>query len=333
MSLLVLNEQDVEAANDYQSSILALANGFNALQENNVALGERQVLTVGGSYDDLQFLSMAAAVKSKPSLAVKLSSIAPKNKERNIPLIHGIVIVVEANTGVPLALLEGRALTAIRTGAMAGLATDLLAIKHASTLAIVGCGSQAKTQIKAICSVRKITRICLTSRNLCSAQKLASWVASHVDSSITVETYKTIGNAVKDADIVCTCTDKSDDTPLIYAHQVPLHCHINAIGGISELALEVCPELVSKTSIFVEHKAAAIKEAGEIISVINSKLVDESNIYTIGELISGKASGRVCNKDQVTLFRSVGIAIQDTVVAQDIYNVALIKGIGSSIKF
>ena len=241
-------------------------------------------------------------------------------------LIAGVaaaVLVLDAQTGIPLALLDGTSLTRLRTGAASGLETQLLAHEDASVLAVIGTGRQARTQVEAILAVRPIHEIRLYSRS--SAAPFAQEVEAKTD--ITVIVAQTAHEALSGADVVVTATNSS--VPIIYAADLAPGAHINGIGSFTPVMREVASDVVVRSKIVVDHRESAWAEAGDLIIPRDEGLITEDDVYAeIGEIATGKLPGRT-SADEITFFKSVGNAVQDAAVAGRILQVAQERQMGT----
>lgn len=270
-------------------------------------------------------LTMPAYLKASAELGVKLVSVFPQNAEQGLPIIHAMVLAFDAQTGQPLALMEGGELTAIRTGAGAGAATDYLAREDARSVAIIGSGVQARTQLMAVCAVRPIERAFVYSRD---AQKLPQFAAmAEAECNIPVTITTTADEAVSQVDIVCTATTST--TPVFSAEALRPGTHINAVGSYRPDMQEVSSETLRSALIVVDNREAVLAECGELIMAIAEGAITPESIHgEIGEVITGVQPGR-SHPDQITYFKSVGVAVQDAAAAAMALRNAEREGIGT----
>lgn len=228
-------------------------------------------------------------------------------------------------------MMEGTTFSAIKTGAMAGLVSDLLADQNARELTVIGCGEQAKSQISAIFSIRAIDKISLFSRTTASALALQQWVKANISPTVEVTVHSSVAQAVATADIISTCTSKICATPLFSHQHIKPGVHINAIGGASLEAIEVNPDVLANAGVFVEDQQAALTESNEIRTAIQHQGLVEQHICSIGELLTSTASLTELQQN-TSYFRSVGIAVQDAAIAGQIYQSALSRQLGQVIQ-
>ncbi len=245
------------------------------------------------------------------SLAVKTVSVYPGNIAQGLPAILGGVLILNPATGVALALLDGAALTAIRTGAGSAAATSVLARTDANTLAILGTGAQAETQIEGICAVRAIERVFVHSRNLERARQFVARMQQRLNFSATIIAAPTANDAVLEADIICTATGATE--PLFDADAVKAGTHLNAIGAHRPDMCEIPAELLAQARLFADQHAACLAEAGDYLQAIQQGIITADQIEAeIGRVLNGEHPGRR-NDTEITVFKSVGLAAQDAV--------------------
>jgi ornithine cyclodeaminase len=291
----------------------ALAEAFADLSAGLVASPARTIIEHGAG----QQLIVGPAIWEQRGVGcVKITTLTPGNPDLGLPLIDGVVVLTGLATGRILALLDGAELTAIRTGAVAGLATRLLASEDASELAVVGAGVQARAVTRAVFAVRPIRSVRVVSRTRASADAFADWICGTAGRPVKVTVCDTVREAVVDAEVICTATATDGQAPLVLADWVTPGAHLNVIGGTHENAIEVDPALLSGALVVVEERAAALAEAGEIRAALAAGLIGPDHLHELGALLSRPAGegGRV-----TSLFRSVGMAVEDTAAAAAIF--------------
>ncbi len=251
---------------------------------------------------------------AKRSLAVKVISLFPGNADRGLARIQAAVLAIDAETGRPEALLEGAALTAIRTGAASGAATDLLAREDARTAAVFGAGVQARTQLEAVCTARSIDTAWVYSPVPGEGEIFAREMAGVGPIPADLRAAASGREAVAEADIVCTATVSG--TPVFDDVDLKPGVHVNAIGSYQEHVQEIPSETVARAVVVVDSREAALSETGDLIQPIRQGLFTPEGIHAeLGELVAGKRPGRT-SAEQCTFFKAVGVAVQDTVAAQ-----------------
>jgi ornithine cyclodeaminase len=271
---------------------------------------------------------MPGYLQKSGSLAVKVVSVFNNNSSKNIPVVNGVMLLINSETGQPLAIMDGTRLTAIRTGAASGIATDLLARKEASKFALLGAGGQAFEQVRAIMSVRKIKNLSIFSQTNNSAYILAKLLQNEYP-QLKILVARTSAEAVKGADII-TCVTNSN-TPVFDPVNVSPGVHINGIGSFLPEMREVQLVGLPNLRIFVDSLQAILAEGGDIIQAIREGYVTTSECTEIGTLLSNGVPGRI-NDDDITFFKSVGLAVQDTALAFKILQNAIKKNMVSEIE-
>ena len=241
---------------------------------------------------------------SHEGTGVKLVTVAPGNPQRGLPLIQGLYVLFSAKDLSPVALFEGAGLTRIRTAAVSGVATRRLAREDAARLVVFGAGVQAEAHIEAMRAVRPVMRVDIVSRSRWKADDLAARTGAVVSEAAVVA----------EADIVCTCTTSRD--PVFDGHLLRAGTHVNAVGAYTPQTRELDDVAVSSGRVVVETKEAALAEAGDVIDPVGSGTIDPGDIDELREVVRGK--GRI-SPDEVTIFKSVGIAFEDLAVAAAAY--------------
>lgn len=265
------------------------------------------------------------------SLAVKVVSVFDDNPRAGFARIQGVVMALDPETGRPLALLEGSALTAIRTAAASGAATDLLARPDATQLAILGAGVQARSHIEAMCAVRPIAEIRVYSPTADSVDALIEEIedAPWRSGSISLSRADSAPDALRDADIICTTT--TSPTPVFDYRDVKPGAHINAVGSFTPDAREIPGTTIARAWVVVDEREAAWMEAGDLILARDDGLIDTDHIRAdLGELVL-EPKLRPDDPEQPTLFKSVGIAVQDAVAAAAAVERAKRRGLGTEV--
>ena len=270
-------------------------------------------------------LFMPCHSRTQKMFSLKLVTVFDDNPQRGLPLIHATVLLNDGTTGSPLAVMEGASITALRTGAVSGLATDLLARPASATVAVIGTGVQARTQLAAVCCVRPIRLARVYGRNAQAAEHFAAEMSRQLD--LTVQHVLSPSAAIQDADIVCTATTAT--TPVFEDRDLAPGAHINAIGSFRPDVVEIPAATVHRARVVVDHRASALEEAGDLLTPYRAGLIAESHFSTeLGDLILGRSTGRTSPAD-ITLFKSVGVAVQDLFAAIRALKNARRLGIGT----
>jgi ornithine cyclodeaminase len=301
MKIRILSAADVNAALPMPKAITAMRRAFGQLSAGQSEAPLRARLAVEKGVT----LLMPAYLKQSREMGVKIVSVFAENPSLGLPVVNAAVLALDPQTGQPLALLEGNSLTAIRTGAGGGLAADLLARQNAATVALFGAGVQARAQLRALLAVRKITQVYLISRSRPSAEKLAAEIALWSDAPAVVLA-ESPRQAVQNADIVITATTSA--TPVFDGADLKPGTHITGVGSYTPQMQEVDAASVLRAKVVVDSREACLAEAGDII-IPNAPIHAE-----LGEIVNGQKSGRQ-SAEEITFFKSVGVAAQDAAAA------------------
>lgn len=247
-------------------------------------------------------------------VGVKLVTLTPGNPDRGLPLIHAVYVLFDPGTQAPVVLLDGAALTALRTAAVSGLATRHLAREDAARLVLFGAGVQARAHLESMRAVRPIERVVVVSRSPGLAEALAEAArAAGLEASVGEP------DDVARADVVCTCTTSAE--PVFDGGRLAPGCHVNAIGSHRPETREVDTETVRRARVVVETRGVAMEEAGDLLIPIGEGAVGPDHVVAdLAELVRG-AAGR-SSPDDVTLFKGVGMAFEDLVVARAVLEAA-----------
>ena len=325
--MLLLTHADVEAVLTMEETIAALDAGFRQLAQGTVAMPQRAVTPIGPRNG--LHLSMPAYVGgAADSLAVKILTVYADNPaKRGLPMIQGVLLLYDAETGTLLALMDAEHLTAMRTGAVSGLATRQLARPDASILTLFGAGAQAFAQAQAVCAVRPIEQIFVITR---TGAKDASFCI-HLETQLGVGAVpcRDVRMGVESADVICTATNAVE--PLFNGNWVQDGAHVNAVGAYTRTMRELDSHLLAEARVYVDHHPAAQAEAGDIMIPIElGELTYDHVVGDLGSLLLGQVEGRLHASD-ITVFKSVGLAMQDAVTAPRVYANALASGVGTQV--
>lgn len=304
------------------AAIDAMRDAFGQLSMGEATLPLRTTVSIPER--NAVTLVMPARCRVPLGLGGKFVSVFPENTSRGLPLIHAAIILLSPETGEVRALVDGTVLTAIRTGAASGLATELLARPDATRLAVIGAGTQARTQLQAVCCVRTISHVTVYSRTQGRARRFATEMAGQ-GGIPTVEVVMSARAAVHEADVVCVAT--TSNTPVLQAEDIPAGCHVNAVGSYTPAMVELDPVLLGRSRVFVDQREAALAEAGELIVAVADGTIRQTDLLELGEVVRGAAAGRTA-RDQVTVFKSVGVATQDLCAADRAVQEAERLGLG-----
>jgi ornithine cyclodeaminase len=325
----ILNACDVRRALPMAAAIEAMKEAFAALAAGRAEAPLRAVLPIAPHRGTTLVMPAFLDGEGGQSLTVKVVSLFPGNRARGLPLIHAAVLVLEADTGRALALLEGGTLTAIRTGATSGAATDLLSRPGSRTAAIIGTGVQARTQLEAVATVRALERVFVFNPSPGKAEAFAAEVAGKGPIPLDVRAAASAGEALAEADIVCCAT--TSERPVFDDADLRPGTHLNAVGSFQPHVQEVPEATVRRALIVVDDRDASLAEAGDLIQPIERGVIGEDRIHAdLGELVLGRASGRTSD-EEVTFFKSVGLAVQDAAAARVALANATAAGLGERV--
>ncbi|TVL91489.1 ornithine cyclodeaminase family protein [Streptomyces sp. SAJ15] len=273
-------------------------------------------------------LLLMPAVHSN-TLSVKLISLFDNPPELRLPSVQGLVTLFDAATGRPVAVLDATAVTELRTAAVTVCATDLLARPDARVLTVIGAGVQGRGHLEGLAGIRPWDSVRLHSRDPRRARKLAAWARER---GLAVEVLESVDAAVRDADVICTVTTSPE--PLFEDSAVAREgVHLSAVGAYGATRRELPSRLVARSSLFVESAAAVLREAGDIlIPIAEGALPADPPMSTLGEVLAGRRPGRR-SPGETTLFKSVGVPIEDAFTCDLLYRLAVARNAGQSIPF
>ncbi len=325
--LRILDAGEVRQALPMSQAIAGMKEAYQHLSAGRARVPLRSHIDVpayGGTT-----LIMPAYLEETGDLAVKIVSVFPGNVKQQEPAINALVLVLDDVTGRPVALLEGSALTAIRTGAASGAATDVLARRDARIAAIFGSGVQARTQLEAICTVRAIQSVRVYSLDRDQGKQFAASMAGYGPVPDEIEVVDSPTAAVAGADIICTATTST--TPVFDGRDLEPGAHVNAIGAFKPDMQEVDAETIIRSLVVVDSVEAVMEEAGDLLVPLAAGQISDDHIYAeLGQILNGDKPGRIQSK-QITYFKSVGIAIQDAIAGRIALQNAVAQNLGSLI--
>ena len=332
MRLRILTETDLRKALDMPAAIRAVRAAFEALSAGRAHVPVRQSVEAPG----VTLLSMPAFLGGEggrhAALGSKLVTVAGGNRDRGLPAIHALVILLDPETGAPRAALDGEWLTALRTGAGSGVATDLLARPDAEVLGVIGAGPQARSQIEAVRAVRSIREVRICSRSGASAERLAATLSA--EGIPAVRAVPTAAEATRDADVVVTATDSR--APVVQASALAAGVHLNAVGGYRRDMQEIATEVVAGAEVVaVDQLEAALREAGDVWIPLEAGRIQREALVEIGAVaaaaraLGSPPGGSRPRGAAITVFKSVGNAVQDLAVGGLALANAEARGLGT----
>lgn len=306
----------------------AMADAFRALAVGNARLPLRQVLQLPGSPNLLALmpgqLGVNPAGRQQPALGAKVITVFPGNDATPFDSHLGAILLFDAEMGRLLAIIDASSVTAIRTAAVSGVATKLLANPGAGDLAILGAGVQAMTHLEAMTCVRKIRRVRVWSRTTARCQQFADRAQRKF--RIAVEVCASAEAAVKHADIICTVTASRE--PVLKGEWIDDGAHVNAVGAALPTARELDTAAIGRGRLYVDRRESAMTEAGDVLIPLSEGAISVGHIQgEIGGVLMGAETGRESAQD-VTVFKSLGLAIEDLAAARHIYEKGVALGTG-----
>jgi ornithine cyclodeaminase len=323
--LVYLSRDNVEALLDMPACIDSMRSAFQAVASGNVQAPQRTIIRMAdrpGAFGSMPIYSPGFGS------AAKVMTIYPENHDAGLASHQGFILLFAEDHGEPLALIEAGSVTELRTAAVSGLATDLLANPGEVTLCILGSGVQARSHVKAIQCVRDVTRVQVWSRTRGHADRFVDWVSDNSGLHATV--YESPEGALAGANIVCTVTAAKE--PIVEADWLREGCHLNAVGAFIPTARELDTETIRRARLFVDSRGSAVIEAGDFLIPKGEGVIDEDHIVAeLSELVTGKVVGRQ-SAEELTVFKSLGMAVEDLVAARAVYDKAVAEGVGSKIE-
>lgn len=318
--MLVLTRDDVRALIRIESIIEAVQAAHAALArgEASQAIDQPTPLPSAGGV----MLPMAAMIRAPPVLGVKVLSDVPSNSGRGLRRQHSAITLLDPTTGQPLALLDGIEITLQRTAAASAVATRHLARADVHTLGFVGAGAQARSHLAALTRVRSFERVVVWSRTRATAERFAGEC-----DAVAVEVLDTVEAVVREADVLCTLTPSRE--PLVRGEWLRPGMHINAVGAPPRPDhREVDSEGVRRSVIVVDDLASSLDRSGEICVPIAEGVLSADDIHgDLGQVVAGLRPGR-SDAEEITLFNSVGLALQDVAAAGELVRAASRAGVG-----
>lgn len=325
---LLLTRADVEKVLTMKEAIGAVEEGFRQLALGEVAMPQRTAIRIP-EWRGLH-LAMPAHIGGGAggALATKIVTVYPDNPARfNLPTTIGTLLLNDPESGALLAIMDAGFLTAMRTGAVSGVASKVLAREDASVAGIFGAGVMARTQLRAICEVRKIRRAIVHDPNAEAAARYSKEMAQALGIPVSpVDDPR----AVLDAEIVCAAS--SSKTPLFDGCWLRAGTHVNGVGAHSPDARELDAESIRRSKVVTDYLPACLAEAGELILAIRDGAYKKEQVHAdLGEILAELKPGRE-SAEEITLFKSVGLAVQDAATAARVLALARAAGVGSEIR-
>lgn len=324
MEVLWLTQEEVKSVMDMHSDMQVVERAFRQHGLGKVQMPPKSYLYYTAYNGDLR--TMPAYLEEEDITGVKIVNVHPGNPALGLPTVMALIVLISPQTGAPIAIMDGTYLTDIRTGAAGGIAVKYLARKDSKVIGMVGAGNQARTQLEALSEVFEPELVKVTSRTKESCERFIREAADIISCEIRYE--ETIEN-VCDCDILVTTTPTRK--PIVKAQWIKEGTHINAIGADAVGKEELDPELIIRSKIVVDDIVQAL-HSGEVNVPLSKHYISENDIHAqLGEVIVGLKPGRT-SEEEITIFDSTGLAIQDVASAHLVYQRALSKGLGKQVR-
>ena len=327
MKVLIINQAQVRQLLPMDECIEVMEEALKTLARGDAILPLRPILWLPEKVGALGM--MPSYLGDIQAMGLKVIAVFPGNHGTQYDSHQGAVLLFETKYGQLLAIMDASNITAIRTAAVSGVATRLLAREDADDVAILGSGVQARTHLAAMTNTRTIRRARVWSRNAEHAAHFAEHESQR--HGINVEVSPTVQAAVEGASIICTTTSSRE--PVLEGAWIAPGAHINAVGSSVPFARELDTAAVVKSRLFVDRRESTLNEAGDFLIPKQEGVIGDDHILgEIGELLLGTVQGRKAN-DEITLFKSLGLAVEDLAAANHIYKKALANEVGTHIEF
>jgi ornithine cyclodeaminase len=325
---LVLSHAEVEKLLPMNECIAVMRVALLALAEGKLHQPLRTIIRPPNAKG---LIGLMPSHKSGDEAAFGLKAVCvfPENPSKGKDAHQGAVLLLSGDTGELLALMNASAITAIRTAAVSGVATDLLARADVGDLAIVGSGVQARTHLSAMSEVRSIKRCRIASRRIEHAQTFAEEMSAKV--SFPIEVVPSVEEALKDADLIVTATNSVE--PIVKREWIADGAHLNVVGSSFPKAREVDSATMAAASLFVDRVESTINEAGDYLLALRDGVIGPDHIRAeLGEILKGDKPGRT-SPGEITLFKSLGLAVEDLFAAEHVYKRAAELNVGTWVSF
>lgn len=320
-TIRILGGREMRRAITMRQAIDLMRDAFPAISARTALAPQRLSIEMGAQHG--RALLMPVYMPDNARFGVKLVTLYGNNPSVGLPYLHSMFILVDATDGHPMAMMDGEFLTALRTGAASGLATELLARTDSATAVIIGAGAQGRYQLEGVCAARPITRAYICDRNLDRSEAFCREMSDRVECELVPSSDPRV---VREADVVCTATTSTD--PVFNDKDLRPGSHINAVGAYRPEMKEVPVATVLCSTLVLDSRESCRLEAGDLMSAFPEGSDWTKGRAELGELVTGKRSGRT-SADEITVFKSVGNAVQDLLAARNIFEQAVALGLGS----
>lgn len=328
MKVRVITTELIDQLSDQQSLYNWVKEALTETARGNAVLPLRQALQIDPAVGAIGM--MPGYLASAKSAGVKLVSLVPPERRKGSSHL-GLMVLYDEDGLLPIALLDGSRITAIRTAAASAVATDALARENSKVLTILGTGEQAESHAIALASIRGFDTIQIWGRSEDKAQALATRLSDELPSGISITAANNLAAAISNADVICTVTGASE--PVLAGDLVSPGTHVNLVGSSHAGACETDTALLLKSRVFLDFEGSAKAQAGEILKAVSDKDYQWNEVIgEIGQVLDGSLDGRLSNQD-VTVYKSLGIAAQDIITARKIFDKAVAANLGQVIEF
>jgi len=327
METLLVTQSEVPRLLPMNECVDVMARALEELARGQTILPLRSIMWLPERVGGLGL--MPGALLHEKVLGLKAITFFPGNEGTPIDTHQGAVLLFEAEQGRLLAVIDATAITAIRTAAVSGVATRALAREEAGDLALLGSGVQARTHLEAMRCVRKIRRVRVASKSFGNAKAFAERESKRQE--IAIDAVATVREAVEGADLICTTTSARE--PILLGQWIAPGAHVNAVGSSVPVARELDTAAVLSSRLYADRRESLLNEAGDFLIPKKEGAIDDGHLVgELGEVLIGKVPGRR-SSGEVTLFKSLGLGIEDVASARHIYEKARKAGLGRFLEF
>jgi alanine dehydrogenase len=322
MEVLIVDQRQVSRLLPMEGCMDVVAEALTSLARGDALMPLRTIVWLPDGSGGLA--AMPSALPSAGALGIKVITVFPGNVGTELDSHQGAVLLFEGEHGRLLAIIDATEITAVRTAAVSGVATRLLARPDAVDLAILGSGTQARSHLEAMLSIRPIERVRVWSRTPERSEAFGRHASARYD--VRVDVVSTAREAVEDADLICTTT--ASPQPILSGAWLAPGAHVNAIGAVGPTNRELDTHAIERSRLYVDRRESASNEAGEFVQALAEGAIGQDHIVgEIGEVLAGMAPARQ-SREEITVFRGVGLAIEDLAAARLIYRRAVDEGAG-----
>lgn len=324
----LLNRSVVNQCITMEETMRVVEDAFVELQRGTAKVPHREQILLPDQGGDCFF--MPAYLQKAGGFGIKISPYFEGNpQDHDLPPVIDVILLLDHQTGFPLAIIDAQAITVARTGAVCGIAAKYLAREDARTVALVGMGTQAPAQLEAVCSGREVKSIRVTSKHPRQHTDFVQQMTERL--GVPLEVQDSVEETVRDADIVLLATSSVE--PVVRGEWIAPGSHVSSILSAGPQAREVDTALIEKSKVVCDSSQACLQEAGELLIPIQEGAFSPQDVYgELGELVTGVKEGRE-EEEEITFFKTVGLAIQDIATAKTIYQAAKEKDLGAHFDF